>query len=177
MANIELLTLINLYQNGLIKSDNISTSFKSLNKDFYIDFIRKDTSLWNNDNSYRYQCEMIFKNSFNIELLKIIINEEDIMRLLDSVYSYMEFNMPDINIYLKSYSLDYNDYIFTFKNVENKIFLIVNIFNSVYKTIIPKLNIEFNEDKLDEFLELLYYTFLIDLDNEDKLLLNPDFLC
>lgn len=177
MSNIKLLTLMNLYQNGSInKGDNISTSFESLNKDYYINFNRKNTSLWINDNSYKYQCEIIFKNNLNIELLKITINEEDVIRLLDSVYTYMEFNMPDINIFLNSYSFNYNDYVFSFKNINNKIFLIVNDFNKIYKITIPKFNIEFNEDKLDEFLELLYYTFLIDLDNEDKYLVNPDFL-
>lgn len=179
MSNIELLTLISMYQNGSInKGENISATFESLNHDYYIDLNRKNTSLWKSENSFKYQCELVFKNNLNIELFKMIINEDDIIRLLDSVYSYMEFNMSDINIYFDTYNPYINGYyVFSFKNIKDNIQFIVSIYNSLYNTIYQKLNIQFNEDKLTEFLEMIYYVFLIDLDSEDSFLVNPDFLC
>lgn len=179
MSNIELLTMMNLYQNGFInnKGENLSMTFETLNRDYTIELTRKNTILWNNENSFRYQCEFIFKNICDIEVLRIIVNEEDIMKLIDSVYSYIEFGMSDVYIFLNSYSINSDDYIFSFKNIENKIFFAIEYYNKFYDMKLPKLNIEFNDKKLNEFLEKLYYTFLIDIDTEDSLLLNPDFLC
>ena len=48
--------------------------------------------------------------------------------------------------------------------------------NNFYKTNITRVKIDFNDDKLSEFIDLIYFTFLIDIDDGNLLDNNPNFM-
>lgn len=175
--------LNNMYSLGYIdrNENDKPTVFISSNKDYKIEMYRKEFSLWSTESSFKYLCIFDIKTILDIPVLKIILSEEDIMRLLDSVYAYLEFNMPDIYIYFNANTTNLVQTVFQFKKIRNndKDYyldqLIIFNLNLVNQQLIPKLSIIFNdEDDIEELLEKIYYTFIIDIDNVDAYSLNPN---
>ena len=161
IINIDNLILKNIYSFSNLREDNSMTRFTTLNNDYIIEMEREDT--------FNYLCKFHIKNNLDILVLDILLNEKDIYVLLDSIYSFIEFNMHEI-------SIPVSNYLFNFERINNIINLSIVECNNFYKTNITRVKIDFNDDKLSQFIDLLYFTFLIDIDDGYILENNPNFM-
>lgn len=157
---------MNLYNSGLVKQDEVTTSeLISTNNDYKIILQRKDAKLWYSDNSFKFICKFNFKDIIGNSIFEIILNELDIFCLLDNMYQFLEFNMSD---FFTSFNYNGKNYIFKFeKSFHNKDNYIMTIFenNNIFNYKLDRIRIEFDENKLLEFVDLIYFTFLIDVGN------------
>ena len=169
IINIDNLILKNIYNFSNLKEDNTMTRFTTLNNDYIIEMEREDNKVYRFENSFNYLCKFHIKNNLNTLILDILLNEKDIYVLLDSIYSYIEFNMIEI-------SIPVSNYLFNFERINNIINLSIVECNNFYKTNITRVKIDFNDDKLSQFIDLLYFTFLIDIDDGYILENNPNFM-
>lgn len=169
IINIDNLILKNIYSFSNLREDNTMTRFTTLNNDYIIEMEREDNKVYRFENSFNYLCKFHIKNNLNTLILDILLNEKDIYVLLDSIYSYIEFNMKEI-------SIPVSNYIFNFERINNIINLSIVECNNFYKTNITRVKIDFNDDKLSQFIDLLYFTFLIDIDDGYILENNPNFM-
>lgn len=180
MDNTTLLCLKNMYLANLIdKEDKPDMAiFKTINNDYIIELERKEVSIWNEDNNYKYLCTFIFKNSIGIPILQLTTSEEYIKNLLDVIYNYIEFNMFDIFTEFNGSNLNTNYFSFRFqKDTDNSDNDILTVYQSNlydHNQLIPRIKIEFNSESLADFLNLIYFIFLIDID--DSLYQSPDWL-
>lgn len=169
IINIDNLILKNIYSFSNLREDNTMTRFTTLNNDYIIEMEREDNKVYRFENSFNYLCKFHIKNNLNTLILDILLNEKDIYVLLDSIYSYIEFNMKEI-------SIPVSNYLFNFERINNIINLSIVECNNFYKTNITRVKIDFNDDKLSQFIDLLYFTFLIDIDDGYILENNPNFM-
>ena len=169
IINIDNLILKNIYSFSNLREDNTMTRFTTLNNDYIIEMEREDNKVYRFENSFNYLCKFHIKNNLNTLILDILLNEKDIYVLLDSIYSYIEFNMIEI-------SIPVSNYLFNFERINNIINLSIVECNNFYKTNITRVKIDFNDDKLSQFIDLLYFTFLIDIDDGYILENNPNFM-
>lgn len=145
------------------------TRFTTLNNDYIIEMEREDNKVYRFENSFNYLCKFHIKNNLDILVLDILLNEKDIYVLLDSIYSYIEFNMHEI-------SIPVSNYLFNFERYYNLITLSIIECNNMYHSAITRIKTDFNDEKLSEFIDLLYFTFLIDIDDGNLLENNPNFM-
>lgn len=169
IINIDNLILKNIYSFSNLREDNTMTRFTTLNNDYIIEMEREDNKVYRFENSFNYLCKFHIKNNLDILVLDILLNEKDIYVLLDSIYSFIEFNMHEI-------SIPVSNYLFNFERINNIINLSIVECNNFYKTNITRVKIDFNDDKLYQFIDLLYFTFLIDIDDGYILENNPNFM-
>ena len=169
IINIDNLILKNIYSFSNLREDNTMTRFTTLDNDYIIEMEREDNKVYRFENSFNYLCKFHIKNNLDILVLDILLNEKDIYVLLDSIYSYIEFNMIEI-------SIPVSNYLFNFERINNIINLSIVECNNFYKTNITRVKIDFNDDKLSQFIDLLYFTFLIDIDDGNLLDNNPNFM-
>ena len=168
-----------LYTNLIDKEDKPDMAiFKTINNDYIIELERKEVSVWNEDNNYKYLCTFIFKNSIGIPILQLTTSEEYIKNLLDVVYNYIEFNMNDIFTEFNGSNLNTNYFSFRFqKDIDNFNNNTLTVYQSNlydHNQLIPRIKIEFDSESLADFLNLIYFIFLIDID--DSLYQSPDWL-
>lgn len=169
IINIDNLILKNIYSFSNLKEDNSMTRFITLNNDYIIEMERENNKVYRFENSFNYLCKFHIKNDLNTLVLDILLNEKDIYVLLDSIYSFIEFNMKEI-------SIPVSNYLFNFERINNIINLSIVECNNFYRTNITRIKIDFNDDKLSQFIDLLYFTFLIDIDDGNLLDNNPNFM-
>lgn len=161
-----------MYHAGLLKvKDNEMASIKTTNKDYTLELIRNKSSIWNTENSFKYLCKISFKNNLNILVLDLILSEIDVFCLVDSVYSFIEFNMFDISIpCYSSKNINLNNYTISLKRIQNypkddNIVLSIDEYNSIYNYSITRLQTIIDESNLIDILDLIYFIFLIDIDD------------
>lgn len=143
-----------------------------LNKDYYVILERRDTLIWKKER----MCYFHFLNSFHLPILSIITNEDDIRRLVENVYEFIEFQESYITVYFNISSLMDNLNSFGFEFIQgNDIFQVIeyNIYTDFRN---PRLKISLNENYYDlkDFITDIYYEFLGD--KSEYIYLSPDFL-
>lgn len=161
-------TLISLYYLGVVKKEDMA-KLETLNKDYIIEIERKDFKLWCTDYSYKYLCKFYFKNNFGITTLELTTCEIDIFVLIDNMCQFYENNLNEITIHFNASNLNLEQFIFRFSRNENGNYnLLISIYNPVYQIMINKLNIEFSEKKFLDFVDIIYFVFLIDIEDFDQ---------
>lgn len=144
--------------------------FNTINKDYIIELTRKDFKLWNTNKSFKYLCKILFKNNLNIPLLEITTNEESIFNIIDCLNQFLEFNMGDIVIPINNMSTSLTQFIFKLErdfsgNMKNSIIFAVGEYNSYHQQMIDRIKIQFDEESLYNFMDIMYFSFLIDIDS------------
>lgn len=176
--SIENLILLNMIDSGTCKrGDNEVAIFRTLNNDYIIELTRNELSRWDTQSGSKYLCRLNFKNNLNILVLELVTTENNISLFLESIYQYLEFNMNNITIPFNSINSNFNSYQFNFiKNPLNPDNHILNIlqYNPLSNSYIIRISIEFDEYRLSDFLNELYFIYLIDID--EYLINNPEFL-
>lgn len=145
------------------------TRFTTLDNDYIIEMEREENKVYRFEDTFNYLCKFHIKNNLNTLILDILLNEKDIYVLLDSIYSYIEFNMKEI-------SIPVSNYLFNFERYYNLITLSIIECNNMYHSAITRIKTDFNDEKLSEFIDLIYFTFLIDIDDGNLLDNNPNFM-
>lgn len=159
MDKISMLLLSNMMDNGTIRKDDYQmNTFITMNKDYTIDLVRSEISLWQNNSSYLYMCKLIFKNDINQLMLEISTTENIIHELLQSIYYQLEFNSQESIFTIGNITLTLK------RDIEKDLYsLYIGQYSPSYQTIVNRIKIDYSYDSLIEFLNMLYYTFLFDL--------------
>lgn len=169
--SIESNILFNMYYQGSIstnKGGNMGT-FNSFNKDYIIEFERNSCKLWQ-QNSIGYICKFIFKNNIGVKLFEVNTSVNDIFVLIDNMLQYDLNDMSEIVVPIFGINSNMKMYNFTFLRnlkVYRNTFLTINEYDNVTEQIMTRATIEFDEDSLNEFRDIIYFSFLIDIDNGD----------
>lgn len=188
MSTVENNVLYNMYGQGNVKDTDINTTFISLDKDYIIRCYREKLNpRWVSDiyAGQNYKCHIIFYNNLNIELLHLIMSESEVFKILYNFNSYWPegvYSIPLGSGYHSTTSLD-NEYSFMldfdykeYHETQNKIsdqrertvvndkfYLFVHEYSSIHSQVINKFKIRFDEYKLIDFTDLLFFVFLIDI--------------
>lgn len=174
--SVESSIMLNMYYAGLIdkKEENNMAELKSLYNEYTIHFERKGNR-WSiggtarGGNYSNFNCIIRLSNNLGISILEINTTEINIFILVDNLYTLISTDtLKEINIPIQSIDKKFNQYTFYFiKNNENHLieFYIYEI-NCIYHQKILRLKLLFDDKILDNFLNILYFIFLIDLDEE-----------
>lgn len=142
---------LNLYQSGIIKKEKEEvSSITTINNDYNIQLKRNQINSSFN-NLFYYFCSFKFINlQLKIVSLELNLNEIEVSILLDNIYQYLESNSSDIIIPFRQYK-------FTFNKNESKHIM------HIYENSLKRISIEFDEDSLLKFVDIIYFSFLIDI--------------
>ena len=160
--------LISLDQMGVLKRDRENEAMQvfSLGNEYRIVLERKDKSLFVEDSETSYKCFLKFYNIIGIEVITLFGSEIDMSEFLDTIYFFLESNQTDALFGL--YSLEgmccikfTKEYDSTMKALYNMSIMRYSQFN----TLIPIATIKFDDESISAFIDLLYFTFLIDIDS------------
>ena len=110
----------------------------------------------------RYVCSMSFVNNLDLELFTIQMSEYTAVELLDAIYQYENFGMPDISIPLP------NGVIIALTRVDEHTRVDIFEVNRYLNTTDIRLSFYVLSDNfVDDILYSMYFSWLIDLDNGD----------
>lgn len=158
-----------LYDMNVIKKeDNTHATFISEDNDIIIDMDRSVRKVFfSENNGFDYFCTLTFKNNLGVVLKQIVISELDVSILIDNIYNLLEGRMNEVYVHFNSYDsscIDIAIKIETNANmVQQSYYQTFTLYNYINQQLIPILNFNII-DNIVEFVELLYSTFLIDLD-------------
>lgn len=154
MINSSLSIMLNLYECGFIKEDENNVAvIKSTNNDYEIQFKRININSQFN-NYFNYFCNFKFlDNQLKIVLFEMNLSEIEVSILVDSLYQYLEFNMKDITIPFRQFRI-------VLDQVE------LNNYNMyIYENNLKRLSIKFDDTDLLDYINIMYFVFLIDLNS------------
>lgn len=180
MSDINSLVLINMYSMGFItnKGEDTMNIIRTCKNDYNIKLERNKIThkSWITNNGSNYICSFtIYDNISNRELISFIVNEVDILVLLDNLNEFMSSNLI-FNEYLITGKSKYNlniDYTLTMIQEYNNYYisnpdcyLLVNEIDKIANTNTNRLKIYFDEDTISILANLIFSTFLLDIDND-----------
>lgn len=142
--------------------DDSQSMYLTMENDYKIYLIRSKRRF---SSDYKYLCKLIFiSNPMNQTILELRLSEMNIFNMIDCITFYSEDNINDISISIPN-SPDSSYYIHLYHNpnvYNNTYFEIVNFINRQIK-----LKFELDEESLSRFIDLLYFTFLFDIDTNN----------
>lgn len=185
MGNISTNIMMNMYTQGsLVKNDNEIARYLTANNEYVIELSRRPVEkiMWGDNNSYRYICTIAFKDLLGREILELNMTEVDILIMIDNIEEFLADQMMDewlcdkikSNDIFKLYKLHLNR---PYNNhyISNPDYFI-SIFEFDKHTNIEslKISVYFNDNSLLDFIDIVYFTFLADID-EGSLIENNFF--
>jgi hypothetical protein len=135
---------------------------------------REQAQLWITDTSYKYKCNIdIYNNITNLLLVHLNCNETNIMNILDCYTQMHEYGLQSITCpNLSPYSTNGNFYIINlemYKLYDNGLYgdlshrwFNVQEYNPMNKKLVDILTIEMSLDSMEDLMNLLFFSFLID---------------
>ena len=172
MSSLDTNILISMYEQGsLIKGEGDVSTFTTKNKDYAITMTRESTTKtgWAGFHTFKYICTFSISNGIR-ELYKFNLSEIDVLVMLDNINELLTENLfstiltdkgritdPNIGVGLFLTKV-YNNSYMSNPTYHLEIFDI----NHVLKQNIKRIVIEFDEDSLEDFANLVYFSFLID---------------
>lgn len=165
--SVENIVLKNMYDMGNINTkDNLKSIFTSYNKDIIIEMSRKKINRFSSDIiDMNYMCSIVFKNSLGNILKELIISEIDVGILIDNIYNFLENTVTDCIIHFNSSDTRCIDNTIQLSHEINEIGFhrdIFSLYNYMDDQLIKVLSFDIT-NSLVEFVDMLYYTFLIDI--------------
>lgn len=157
--------LFNLYELGYIqtKEKDMANIF-SLYNEYKLLFIRKSLRFIDYENTSlpRYVCKFQFFNQLNILVLEINTSELDIYKLLDNMSQISNHQLNQVCIPIETIDNQLQKFQFQFTRInENRI-----QFSIIENNSICRLTTFFDNNKYDDFMDIIYFIFLIDIDCE-----------
>lgn len=167
--------LLDMYYMGLItqSSEDNMAHLETLNKEFDIIFSRED-SKWKEGAAgrniyYNYFCNLSIYNSLSLLQVDIHTTESDIFILLDNLNEIYLHHVNEIIFSIHSIELSsLSQYVFCIqRNTINNDIIEIVIYESnfVNHQKIFKLRFFLDEFLLEDFMNIIYFIFLIDIDN------------
>ena len=157
----------------------MSGSTQSSDKNYIIQFIRKPRlSLFNNTDS-NFNCTISILNNLGVECLSIQTTEIEIYKLIDVMYqlieleigeeTYFYFNPNNTNCISKLLKLELDSPFYTDIQYHANNSYILSIFDNTGEELIIRVSMKFTYLDIIDFIEKLYYVFLIDLPDDQLL--------
>lgn len=166
--------MYNLFKMGYIEGEDMAV-FNTMDGQYRFELKREQAQLWITDTSYKYKCNIdIYNNITNTKIVHLNCNEIDIMNILDCYTQMHEYNMKDIICpNLAPYTSNGNFYIigmelFRIDDVHNILYDVssrwfnVKEYNPLMEQLVDIISIELSIDELEDLMNLLFFTFLID---------------
>lgn len=150
----------------IIQDEDVTIShFRSMDNSIIIQLeCLKKESLFSN---YKYLCKLKFYNDVQTPLLEIITHEFDIIRLVDNLYNGFYYNYPSIYTYFIPSNTNCIPHVIGLIREDNgKTY--IQIYDYLNEQFITRISFEVNEKSIASLLELLQYTFLIQLTDEEN---------
>lgn len=164
--------LISLDNMGVLKRDreNETMGINTLGNEYKIVLERKDKSLFNEESISSYKCIMRFYNIFGTEVVTLLGSEIDMSKFSDIIYFFLESREPTAVFALNSYEgLCYitlnKEYTNDYKELYNMI-ISKPIGNDKQ---VPIATLKFDDETMSRFIDLIYFIFLIDIDNNGEM--------
>lgn len=165
MGRAESLLLFNLKNLNLLKSDvnDSQSEYITPQEDYKFYFIRSSPKISNSN--FQYLCKWII-TTYPIQhtLLELLFHENDIYYLIDNITQFIEYNFETLYITIPTCN-QYYFYLCRNPKVYNNIFFEIYHYQSNLNQSTPKLRIEFDEESITRLIDLLYFTFLFDIDS------------
>lgn len=165
---------MNMIDLSMIERRSEMTSITLPDGNYTMNLYRSGTSIDN------YICYMSFVNTVGVEVLKLDFPTSSVYTLLDSVDSCVtEFGMDSINIPLNEFSPTLRHSFFYFERMggiddvrdEDTFRVEIRSYDGVQ--MITKLAFTLKESQLEDYLLFpMYFTYLIDIDDNEHPLLN-----
>lgn len=176
MSSVENNILQNMYYNNSIDTSKSSRiSFITMDKDYRIDLYRESfINLYSPNKSCNYKCHIVFYDNYmGNELLHLILSEVDIFYLLFNFHNFYydgAYDIPFGSGYHSTGNIT-NEYSILMSRQfqanpvdEDEIsYMYIDEYNTIMQTNIHKLKIKFSEDSIIDFLDKLFFQFLIDI--------------
>jgi hypothetical protein len=181
--NITTQLLINLQMNNLLRRDMENDMMKvySLGKEYRMEMYRKTNTLFSNSRSNSFTCYIDIYNIFNKKVFTILDNEINISKIIDTLYFFINnyIENQDMILGINGYendilSVDRLKYlVYCTKIGTDRYRLVINEQNNILNTIIPRVTLLFDDEGLSNFIDSMYFMFLIDIDDGTMLLNLP----
>lgn len=157
ISNISFGILYDMVSSGYISDKENKMEIVTVNKDYRIEINRVDyNSLFNSN--INYICSInFFDNITNINIINLEFSELEAFKLIDNLFSYIEFNSKDLIIPISLYNNQYSNILIYLNRINDKI--LFSIFNNNQCI----LRVEFDDESFSRFIDLLYFDFLIDI--------------
>lgn len=165
ISNISFGILNYMASSGYISNKENKMELITNNKDYRIEINRKDyNSLF--DSNINYICSInFFDNITNVNIINLEFSELEAFKLIDNLFSFIEFNSKDLVIPLSLYNNQ-----FSIVNIQlsrlidnNFIEFIITNYNQNIGIVNPIIRISFDDVSFSKFIDLLYFDFLIDI--------------
>lgn len=181
--NITTQLLINLQMNNLLRRDMENDMMKvySLGKEYRMELHRKTNTLFSNSRSNNFTCYIDIYNIFNKKVFTILDNEINMSRTIDTLYFFVNnyIENQDMILGINGYESDIlsvdglNYLVYCTKIGIDRYRLVINEQNNALGTIIPRVTLIFDDEGLSNFIDSMYFMFLIDIDDGTMLLNLP----
>ena len=158
----------NMYYQGSVRHDDMAT-LKTSN--YIIEIQREEVHCEFMDVQYCYRCIIEFKDLLGRSERKIVLNEAQANILIDNINTFVYDNYSELfcltNIagssMFETYGIKLSE---TEINGDFTALLQVICFNAATNTSFPVLTTSFSLEELDNFCNVLFFVFLIDLVSE-----------
>lgn len=165
---------ISLQLIGILSNNKRDDVMFQINNEIYVEMERKDVSIWATESSYRYICIMRFKNFMGTILAEVRCSEEKIYEMLDAFEQFFSFGMDAIPIPLETTNKNDNYQMIRLERIyddtpseADPILFSICSYSRETEQIITKFCVMMKEDDfLSNFCYLIYFSFLIDIDQE-----------
>ena len=177
--------LENLYRCGLIEREDMA-KYETFDGQYKFEFKRESTQLWCTDTSNKFKCNIDIYNQITGNLLvHLNCSENDIMNILDCYTELGNYGQPGIlcppltpynsngNFYIIGLDFFRTDPVMNILMDISSRWWLVKEYNPLNKELIDIVTIEMGMDELEEIMNIMYFTFLID--QEDKYGIVPMF--
>jgi len=174
IMNAILKNMIN--QGSVLKGDSMA-SIISTRKDYVIELERKDISNYNlisGTSGNLYICILRFKDNMGRVILELHLNEIQALRMIDGINEYFSNSYSLTDMVLLSDILTIESGItdsicITYAGFDERInefiyVLEVKEYNKNNEMVINRLRIEMDQDKLEALCNVMYFIYLIDID-------------
>jgi len=165
--------MYNLFKMGYIEGEDMAV-FNTEDGQYRFELKREQAQLWITDTSYKYKCNIdIYNNITNLLLVHLNCNETDIINILDCYTQMHEYGLQNITCpNLSPYSANGNFYIINLEmyriynnglmsDISSRWFT-VKEYNPLNQQLVDILSIEMNLDNMEDLMNLLFFSFLID---------------
>lgn len=144
-----------------------------MSNDVFVEMTRQDSILWRTDSSSKYLCKMRFLNLLHLPIAEFTCSEITIFNILDSFEQFFSFGMDSISIPLDNISLNGSYDMLCLERINpttptesDLILFSLRSYSPITEQIITRISIPVNEEFfINHFMYLMYFSYLIDIDN------------
>lgn len=156
----------NLLDLGIVEhEDSLDSTFESSDHSTIIKFSRKKKPYTFNTTSSEYICKIEIENLMHTPILTISCNELDILRFIDNFLYFQETKVDSVYTYFGPDNISYIAHMIAL--LRDPLYdVYIHFFDYHEEQLILRHCLNLSENDMARIIELIEYTFLVDLDFE-----------